>query len=132
MAKRKRIEKKSEDKKESSGILLIAIGNNYYADRAYTMAVSLKSHTENLSVSVLTYGNSLDHLSIDEKKVFDNIIPIKEAHITGIRGFDVFRPKICLDLLTPYTKTLYFDVDMIWNNDHSITEFLNFQYVTLD
>lgn len=117
--------KKEETKAGKSGVVIIAIGNPIYSHWAFTLCVSLKSHTEGLNVSLITQGNSLVELEQDQKNLFDQIIIAPDNYTNGVRGYDVFKCKLHLDELSPYDKTLYLDADTIWNNDHSIHEFIH-------
>ena len=130
--KRKRIPKQeskvsggeTETHDKSYGVVLIAIGNTYYAKAAVNMVISIKSYAKDINVTLVTQGDILNHIEPDEVALFDNIIKAPDNYTNGIRGYDVFKCKLHLDELTPYDQTLYIDVDAIWNNDHSIHEFI--------
>jgi len=98
------------------GILLISAGHPYYGKYAYQLAVSIKHQSPDVSISVITEGNGLNHLYPEQKKIFDQIIEADPKHYTsktlGIR--DVFKIKTSLYDLTPYDTTLYLDADMLW------------------
>jgi hypothetical protein len=117
--------KKAECKTDKYGVVIIAIGNPIYSHWAFNLCVSLKSHTEGLNVSLITQGNSLVELEQDQKDLFDQIITAPDECTNGVRGYDVFKCKLHLDELSPYDKTLFLDADTIWNNDHSVTEFIH-------
>lgn len=111
-------------KEKTTGIVLIAIGDYLYTNYAVNACIGLKSHTDNLKVSLITNKRSLLYLEEDEKPLFDSIIICEDRQYNGVRGMDYFKLKLHLDELSPYDKTLYIDADTIWNNDHSIHEFI--------
>lgn len=87
-----------------NGILLIATGAPFYGRMAYNLAVTIKA-VENIPITVLHNGYGISHLSSKQKTVFDNIVEI---------SVDSFAAKLCLYDYSPYQKTLYLDVDMVW------------------
>lgn len=88
------------------GILLVACGHSYYGRLAYNFAITVKSVDPDFPIAVIHSENSLAHLSVDRRKVFDHMILLP-----GSSGFGV---KLELDLLSPFEETLYCDVDMAW------------------
>ena len=89
------------------GIILIATGHAGYGRMAYNMAVTIKA-VEEIPIAVVCDDTALSHLTDDQKKIFDFLIPLPITYRTG------FGAKLHLDELTPFEKTMYVDVDMLW------------------
>lgn len=89
------------------GIILIATGHANYGNMAYNLALTIK-RVEAMPIAVIYQGSSLSHLNDNQKKVFDFIIELPENFRQG------FGTKLHLDQLTPFDKTLFLDVDMLW------------------
>ena len=89
------------------GIILIATGHPNYGNMAYNLALSIKS-VEDIEVAVVHAGRSLEHLTPEQKQIFDHRIDLPVDYSTG------FNTKIHLDQLTPFYRTLCLDVDMLW------------------
>tara|TARA_R110000868_G_scaffold25994_3_gene100710 strand:+ start:656 stop:1540 length:885 start_codon:yes stop_codon:yes gene_type:complete len=105
---------KKTDKKEL-GIVLIAHGLPMYGFYAFNLAVGLKRVSPTIPITVITSGGAfsqLEKLEIDS--VIDNMIVSNPEWTNTKTGYDVFYNKLCLDLCTPYEKTLYLDVDQAW------------------
>lgn len=104
------------------GIVLFAFGHPYYAHNAYNLAVSLKSFNDGIHITLVKEDSAYGQLDIDQMRIFDNAIDCKEEWITGKNGTDYYKAKIHLDEITPYERTLYLDVDMVWNHRKSPSE----------
>lgn len=102
------------DKEKTYGVVLCAIGSPYYSHMAYTLAVSLRFHTPSIHITLLHDGSSLSQIS-EYLDMFDNIVQLTDEQFNTNGQKDYFKFKLYLDKLTPYDKTLYLDVDMIWN-----------------
>lgn len=101
-------------KPTTQGILVCAIGHPYYAHMAFNLAVSLKFNSPHLPIAILHDGSSLSAIK-DYVSIFDKVIQLKPEHLAGVHGKDNFKFKLHLDELTPFDRTLFLDVDMIWN-----------------
>lgn len=99
------------------GIILFACGHCLYGRYAYNFAISVKAVDPSFPVVVVHSENSLSHLSEDRRKIFDQMILLP-----GGTGFGV---KLELDLLSPFEKTLYCDVDMAWMPKRNPNELFN-------
>jgi len=86
------------------GIILIATGAPGYGNMAYNLAQTIKQ-AEQVPVALVHDDTSLFHLTPGQLEVFDHLIPVTTAG---------FATKLNLDQLTPFTHTLYCDVDMLW------------------
>jgi hypothetical protein len=99
------------------GILLVAYGHPFYARLAHNLLASLKYHNKDLDVAICVAKEGFGLLLDSEKDRFDIIIDIPEEYYTDETGsIDPYKIKLHLDQLTPFKKTLFLDVDMIWNN----------------
>jgi hypothetical protein len=96
------------------GIIIIAIGNPFYGTRAYNLCVTLKMH-EPVSVTLVYDAGGVSHLSEGKKTLFDNLIeiPIEYTYVNGKR--EILKPKTFLNVLSPYSETIYMDADTLWN-----------------
>ena len=99
------------------GIILIAYGDNFYSRLAHNLLVSLKYHNKDLDVAICIAKEGFNLLSDKEKQLFDIVIDIPENYYTNSDGsVDPYKIKLHLDELTPFKRTMYLDVDMVWNN----------------
>ncbi len=89
----------------SKGIVLIATGHPNYAKMAYNLAMTIKA-VEGVQIAVIHDG--LPHLTPEQKSIFDLTIQLPGEYRKG------FGAKLHLDELTPFEKTLFLDVDMLW------------------
>lgn len=89
------------------GIIIIAVGHPYYGKMAYNLAVSIKA-VEDFPVTVVYSGQSLSHLSEEQKSVFDNMVFLPEDIPMGCGT------KLWAYEFSPYRETLLLDADMLW------------------
>lgn len=89
------------------GIILIATGHPYYGRMAYNLALTIKA-VEDIDITLVWDGDAINHLSDDKLKVFNKL---KKLPLNFRQGFNA---KLHLDELTPYDRTLFLDVDMLW------------------
>lgn len=87
------------------GICIVATGSPFYGRYAYNLAVSIKA-VEETKIAILWNGNALNHLSDQQKEVFDYIIQINSEANCGAK-LDVYEN-------SPFDHTLLFDADMLW------------------
>jgi len=90
-----------------AGIVIIATNHPYYGRMAYNLAVTIKA-SENFPVTLLYQSPAINHLSTNQRGIFDELIEIP-SEIPGGWG-----AKLYLDKLSPYHETLYLDADMLW------------------
>jgi hypothetical protein len=90
-----------------SGITIIATSHPYYGRMAYNLALSIKA-VEDISVAMFYRSPAIDHLTDDQRSIFDYLIKLPEQFREG------YCTKLHLDELTPFDKTLYLDADMLW------------------
>lgn len=101
----------------NQGILLIATGHPYYAHMALNLAISIRYHDRFANISIIHDGQGFSMLEGWQQDAFDTIELPK-----GMNNGDPYSVKLHLDELTPYQKTLFLDVDMLWNNFKSIDD----------
>ena len=98
----------NEEKKER-GVLLLATGHPYYTHLAANLANAIKYQNPQTHVTLLHDMAGLSQVPDERRAAFDTVKPIPQEFYNG----DPYYIKLCLDLLTPYKRTLYLDVDMI-------------------
>jgi len=89
------------------GIIIIATGHANYGNMAYNLACSIKS-IEDIPIAVVWSETSLNHLTEKQQEIFNYKIELPDLYRTG------FGAKLHLDQLSPFSKTLYLDADMLW------------------
>jgi hypothetical protein len=96
------------------GILLIALGNQYYGRCAYNMALSIKLNDPSAHISLFYSEQSLKSLSDKHLAIFDTITEVPENLYmqSGTRRY--LNVKTYIYDLSPYDHTLYIDVDALW------------------
>lgn len=108
------------------GVLLVAYGHPFYARLAHNLLVSLKYHNKDLKVAICVAKEGFGLLLDSEKQRFDVVVEIPENCYTDSQGsIDPYKIKLHLDELTPFEKTMFLDVDMIWNNFRSPMELID-------
>ncbi len=91
------------------GIIIIATGHHLYGRMAYNLTVSIKAKDPALPVALVFNESAMSHLSGDQRKIFDHLIPMEKPW----REIRFSIPEI-----TPFDKTLFLDVDMVWIRDN--------------
>lgn len=115
---------KQQKAKEGTGVLLMAHGHPMYAHYAYNLAVGLRFAKCEHPIAIITSGRCLDILEPEQRKVFDIVIPAKTEWITDKDGTNYLLNKLYLDDATPFEKTLFLDVDMVWNPRRKVSDLL--------
>lgn len=87
------------------GIILIATTHPYYGRMAYNLCMTIKATGSNVPVYLFWNGAALNHLSAEQRTIFDHTEQIAHA---------AFGAKLYLYDLSPFEHTLYLDVDMAW------------------
>lgn len=98
---------------KTRGVVIIAMGNQYYIQSAYNLILSIKAQDRNLPVTLVT-DKIFDHLFDVQKFMID--------HVVKMDGVNPFQVKITLNKISPYDMTLYLDADMIWNPAKPVSE----------
>jgi hypothetical protein len=105
---------------DKRGILLLATGHPYYSHMAFNLFVSLRSLAPDLPIAILHDGQGFKLLEGWQHDSFTQAIQLPSKLVGG----DPYRVKLYLDELTPFDKTLFMDVDMLWNNFRSPMDLL--------
>lgn len=102
----------------SKGILLIACGHPYYGRMAYNLAVSIKLASPGISITLCYAGRALDHLQKNDLSIFDNVDELNaKTYTVSVNGeikHNWIRTKMFMYEISPYDKTIFLDVDMLW------------------
>lgn len=93
--------------KQETGILLLAIGHPYYGRMAYNLAMSIKAIEPFAHITLVYTDSAIAHINKRNMWVFDNKMPIADTS-------EPFGVKLLLNNLSPYDRTLFFDVDTLW------------------
>ncbi len=98
----------------SRGVIIIAVGVEYYGELALNLCMSLKATDPEISVTLLWEGKAKNRLT-SGLHLFDNVLEISKEHFLrgGMRS--LMRAKVCIDLLSPYDETIFMDADIIMN-----------------
>lgn len=94
---------------QDKGVLLLALGHPYYARLAHNLLASLRYHDPFIQVAIGVNGEGFGMLDPEQRADFSHVIQVEKYE-------DPYRAKLDLDKLTPFTKTLFLDVDLLWNN----------------
>lgn len=105
-----------------TGILLIALGNEYYGKLAYNLILSIRKNS-NIPITIYSNGNALNYL-INNKSTFD-IVELPKHYYNDKNKVSLCDIKTSLNKLTPYEKTLYLDVDSIIFNNRKIDQIIS-------
>lgn len=102
------------------GILLFAVGDKTYLYWAYNQALSIKYHSPDLPIQILTEKGYFDQLQSHHRKFFDIVTYLPEHEIYETRKI---RPRQIVEKVAPakiktrliqwseFDKTIYLDVD---------------------
>lgn len=107
------------------GIILISLGNPYYAHMAYNLAVSIKYHAPDIPISIVKSQSSINQLFDWQRMIFDSEIELDLSKIKTGENVKYLKTKTLLYELSPYEKTIYLDVDMIWSPYKKIYDLFN-------
>ena len=98
----------------------MATGHPYYSHMAFNLFVSLRSLAPDLPIAILHDGQGFKLLEGWQQDSFTQAIELPSKLVGG----DPYRVKLHLDEITPFDKTLFMDVDMLWNNFRSPMDLL--------
>jgi len=116
--------KKIEIGKHDRGVLILALGNRMYVEKAFNLALSIKATSSNIHVT-LVHTNNLSELSVEQRFIFNQLIECKSEYYTLEDGTKSYiKAKLFLDQITPYKKTLFLDADMIMSPYKSVNDLL--------
>lgn len=127
MAEKTTTTKKTTTKRtpKTTGIVLFALGHPYYGNMAHQLAMSLKHGSPNVNIALFVDDRGGQYLDKHKLSLFTKVLKIPSEY-TQFRGRENFlKPKVYLNHLSPWDKTLYLDVDMIWNPKRQVETLLN-------
>lgn len=97
------------------GIVILALGHPNYGRMAAILAASIRCMNANLPVALLTNPAGARHLSEAERKLFTIINVLDPLYYTAADGsFSPLMPRVYLDILSPFERTLSLDSDQFW------------------
>lgn len=109
-------------KKQTRGVLLIALGHAQYGKMAYTLANSIKHTCPQIPIHLVYTPSAVTHLNETQLGVFNTIAeaPHNSYHRNG--NLEYIKAKSWMYQLSPFDTTIFLDVDMIWLSKKSINE----------
>src|SRR6185437_6812062 len=97
------------------GMLLLALGHPCYGKMAAALSASIRCMNATIPIALIANIDALTHLSTEEKTLFTQIIyPESKYYTTDNLEFSPLKPRVYLNELTPFSKTLSIDVDNLW------------------
>lgn len=107
-----------------TGVLLIAMGHENYMKMAVNLAASLKVNDPSVNIHLIHDGGWAN-LPMTEQQLFDSecIPPYNIWHTK--EQMDYIKPKTRMYDLSPFDKTLFLDVDMVWMCDRPVSELIS-------
>lgn len=96
------------------GILLLALNDELYVKYAINLAISIKYNSPDISIT-LVHTNNLFRFTKNHLDLFDNLIECPSEYYKFKGNNSFIKPKLYLDLLSPYDETLFIDVDTIYS-----------------
>jgi hypothetical protein len=117
------------------GILLIALGHPNYGKMAAALAASIRCMNAAVPIALLTDASAPRYLQEDERRLFSHLIALEPKYYTAADGsFSPLQPRVFLDELSPFEKTLSIDVDNLWiqgNDPVKVLESLEGKFFTI-
>jgi len=108
------------------GILLIALGHPNYGNMALNLAISLKNLSPEIPIALVYTESSISKLKHRPiEKYFDKLIPAPPCSYTCRGHTEYLKAKTWMYRLSPWDKTLFLDVDMIWLNNKPVSQLFN-------
>jgi hypothetical protein len=111
---------KTNTKEKTRGVLLLAFGKRGYYFAAYNLAFSIKYHSKDIKITLLTdNASALTSQIRKQTQYFDEIIEVpKELMYTGsMKKFEPGRVKVNMYQFLKYDYNMYLDVDSICLKD---------------
>ena len=102
-----------------TGILLIAVGSLEYLEMAKNLAMSIQNVDPDTPIALAHNYNSVD------SNLFDKYIKVPKKAYTTKGAVEYIKVKTFMYDLSPFTRTLYLDVDMVWLFNKKPTELIN-------
>lgn len=104
------------------GIILIALGNPYYGNLASNLAASIRATAPNLEILLIWGEDAIAQLDQSKLNLFHQLLeaPPELYHRKGKKSY--VKAKTRIYDLSPFTETIFLDVDTILLPKHSISE----------
>lgn len=97
------------------GIVILALGHPNYGRMAAVLAGGIRCANPNIPIALLTNASGLRHLNPSEKRLFSLITELNPIKYTNKDGsFSPLKPRVYLDELSPFDRTLSIDADNLW------------------
>ena len=108
-----------------AGVLLIALGHPYYGEMAANLAASIRFTAPTVPIHLIWEGKSLDHLDDAKKRLFTSMAEAPAESFTKNGKKAYFKAKTWMYRFSPFKKTLFLDVDMMWFSKTNMVNFLS-------
>jgi hypothetical protein len=99
---------------QNKGILLLALGHPFYGRYAVNLAMSIKASDPSMPIALAYTESAITHFNDHMKSLFDHMILVDAEHYTKNGKVEYIKAKTSIYDLTPFSETVYLDVDMIW------------------
>jgi len=97
------------------GVLILALGHQYYGKMAAALAATIRAADKDLLIHLAWAGNALNHLDPEEKKLFSSLEMIPQECYHNKKGqLQYIRAKMNIYNLSPFDETLFLDCDVLW------------------
>lgn len=106
-------------KSKSKGVIIFALGSPYWGELAENLAMSIR-FTSDVPITLLVGDSGANHLQ--RQHLFDKIERISDKCYTTQGRLAYVKAKTHAVELSPYTKTILLDADMIWLPKRPIDE----------
>lgn len=107
------------------GVVLIAGGHPYYGQMAANLAASLHLSAPGIKIHLAWHGLALTHLDEKKKSLFSSMEKLKEEYVMDNGKANYFKAKTHLLDITPFTDSLFLDVDMMWMPRNPVTKLMD-------
>ena len=105
------------------GVFIIALGYEMYGELAFNLAMSLKTNSPNIHITVLYSKSSIKSLRKWHLNYFDNMIECPADVYKVGKSNQYQRAKLYTYRFSPYEETIYLDADVVWNPDRKVESF---------
>ena len=109
---------------DSAGILLLALGHPYYGEMAANLAASIRYTDAHTPIHLVWCGNALAHLDKSKLALFTTMAEAPAESYTKRGKTAYFKAKTWMHDLSPYQRTLFLDVDMLWLTKINVATFM--------
>ena len=103
--------------KHSQGILLIALGHYQYGNMAANLAASIRFNDKDVKIHLAYSEGALMQLSAQHRQLFTSTSICPEEYYHRGEKKSYVKSKTRIYDLSPFERTLFLDVDMLWFSD---------------